>query len=348
MTDFTTQLLQWYKLHKRPLPWRETTDPYKIWISEIILQQTQVVQGTGYYFKFLKHYPNVKALANAEEDEVLRLWQGLGYYSRARNLHKAAKTIVKDFETTFPDNYTDLLSLNGIGPYTAAAIASFAYNLPYAVIDGNVYRFLSRLKGIDTPIDSNEGKKQFDDLANALLNKKDPANHNQAMMEMGATVCKPKNPDCLKCPFHVDCAAYQTGQVDNLPVKSKKTKQRHRYFHYFWVYSGENKVMIHKRDGKDIWQNLYQLPLYESSKKLTAKHFEKKVSGSFKLLKETKHILSHQIIHAGFFLTDKESLQKLGLSQYEEINVSKCVNYAFPQLVVNFLNEQNLPGYVHD
>lgn len=340
MTEFGHQLLHWYHTYKRNLPWRETSDPYKIWVSEIILQQTQVAQGTAYYHSFITNFPNVQSLANASEDDILRLWQGLGYYSRARNMHHAAKTIVNKYNAKFPNTYKDILDLKGIGPYTAAAIASFSFNLPHAVLDGNVYRFLSRIMGIDTPIDSTEGKKQFEELAQQLLDKTNPSDHNQAMMEMGAIVCKPKKPECDSCPFQKDCVAFQTGRVLDLPIKSKKVKQRNRYFNYFLVRTEKDTLLINKRIEKDIWQNLYQLPLIESTRQRSAKYFTTETSGAIELVKETKHILSHQIIHARFFSTDRKTLHKLGLTEQKEINLNSFKEYAYPQLVANFLNEQ--------
>ncbi|MCU4163355.1 A/G-specific adenine glycosylase [Carboxylicivirga caseinilyticus] len=344
MTDFGTRLLDWYNNNYRNLPWRQTTDPYKIWISEIILQQTRVAQGLDYYHRFIDNFPNVQSLAQANEEQVLRLWQGLGYYSRARNLHQAAKTIVEKHNSQFPNTYKEILNLKGIGTYTAAAIASFAFQLPYAVLDGNVYRFISRIKGIDTPIDSTEGKKRFTELANELLNTNEPAHHNQAMMEMGAVICKAQSPECDQCPFQTDCVAFLTGQIPNLPVKSKKISQRHRYFNYFLV-DETDTLYIQQRNGKDIWQNLYQLPLIESEKKLSANFFKKQINEKVKLLNETKHILSHQIIHSSFFLTTTNAIEKLGINDYQTVKKAECINYPFPQLVVNFFNEQNIPGY---
>ncbi len=345
MTDFGTTLQEWYNINGRPLPWRKTSDPYRIWISEIILQQTQVIQGTSYYHRFLDAFPNIDALALASEDEVLRQWQGLGYYSRARNLHFTAKTVVEKYDSNFPSSHEEIIKLKGIGPYTAAAIASIAFGLPYPVLDGNVYRFLSRLKGISTPIDSAEGKKKFEKLANEILNIKNPANHNQAMMEMGALVCRPKNPTCDECPFHDECLAYQTGTIMEFPIKSKKIKQRTRYFNFFLIQPKANEIMIDKRNGKDIWQNLYQLPLIESDEKLSEKQLNRKTGIQANLISETKHILSHQIIYTRFFAADKTSIDQFENNNFEQINTSKCESYAFPQLVVNFLKEQKLPGY---
>ncbi|MCU4173640.1 A/G-specific adenine glycosylase [Carboxylicivirga sp. N1Y90] len=340
--DFRKQLIDWYLAMHRPLPWRQTNDPYKIWISEIILQQTQVIQGTAYYHRFIDTFPNVQELAKANEDKVLKLWEGLGYYSRARNLHTAAKMIVADFNGIFPNDYKSIISLKGIGPYTAAAIASFAFKLPYAVIDGNVYRFISRLHGITTPIDTTEGKKLFEQKASELLNPKQPDLHNQAMMEMGATVCKATAPLCNDCVFNKECVAYQTGQHLELPIKIKKVKQRHRYFNYFLI-NNEEGIILNQRTKSDIWQKLYELPLFESSKKLSASQLKKDFQESFKMIAEIKHILSHQIIHARFFRTNIKILDKIPNKGMTFFNTHKHKDYAFPQLIVNFLNEQDLP-----
>ena len=221
MDFFAKRLIKWYNFNKRELPWRSTSDPYKIWLSEIILQQTQVNQGLSYYLKFVEEFQTVKDLAKAPADKVMKLWQGLGYYSRARNLHEAAKNIVNEHKGEFPKAYEDIRALKGVGDYTAAAIASIAYNLPYAVVDGNVYRVLSRIFGIETPIDSTSGKKEFNELANELLTKKNPADYNQAIMEFGALYCRPKNPDCTNCIFNDKCEAYRLNKINLLPVKSK-------------------------------------------------------------------------------------------------------------------------------
>lgn len=304
-------LINWYNTNKRDLPWRETTDPYRIWISEIILQQTRVVQGLAYYNRFMERFPDVVSLAMAHEDEVLKYWQGLGYYSRARNLHKAAKTIVSDFNGIFPDSHADILKLSGVGHYAAAAIASFAYNQPYAVLDGNVFRVVARLFGVHTAIDSTEGKKEFAKLTEQLLDKKNPATHNQAIMEFGALQCTPQQPGCADCPLNQHCRALDLGEVDLLPVKEKKTKVRDRYFNYFFVRCGE-KTFLHKRVAKDIWQNLYELPLVEADRLFETDDLfanndlmplwndisEVEILGTHI---DFKHILSHQRIYARFF-----------------------------------------------
>lgn len=258
--SFSMVLQLWYSQHGRDLPWRHTKDAYLIWVSEIIMQQTQVVQGLDYYLRFVERFPNVESLAAAEEDDVMRLWQGLGYYSRARNMQRAARQVV-DMKC-FPRNYEAIRSLCGVGDYTAAAIASFAFDLPYAVVDGNVYRVLSRYFGIDTPIDTSAGKKAFASLAQHLLDETHPAMHNQAIMDFGALVCTPRSAGCHDCPLACSCVAFASGMVDSLPVKSHSIKVRHRYLIYIYTRFGD-KLIIHKRGKDDIWAGLYEFPLIE-------------------------------------------------------------------------------------
>src|SRR5690606_4230898 len=241
---FSKILNHWYSSNKRELPWRQTTNPYAIWLSEIILQQTQVIQGLPYYESFLKEFPTVFSLANAEESKVLKLWQGLGYYSRARNLHAAAKHIVNQYDGVFPNNYKTLLTLKGVGDYTASAIASICFNEPTAVVDGNVYRVLSRYFGIDTPINSTKGIKAFKMLATSVMDAKNPSEYNQAIMEFGAIQCKPKNPDCKICPLHRSCAALEKKFVNVLPVKLNKTKVNTKYFNFLVVLSSDHKTLL--------------------------------------------------------------------------------------------------------
>ncbi len=262
---FWNALLTWHSTHHRPLPWKGEKNPYLVWLSEIILQQTRVEQGLPYFEKFKAAYPTVTDLANAPEDEVMKLWEGLGYYSRARNLHAAAKHIANELEGKFPGTYEGIRLLKGVGPYTAAAIASFAFDLPHAVVDGNVYRVLSRCFGIEEPIDSTAGKKLFAKLAQEILENAgtNPGSFNQAMMDFGATHCMPKVPKCGECPMQSKCIAFQKNRVDKLPVKSKKLVRRQRFFNYFLFHS-EGKIFIKKRTGEDIWQNLYDFPLIES------------------------------------------------------------------------------------
>ena len=263
MNRFSETLIEWYGANGRDLPWRKTSDPYRIWISEIVLQQTRVAQGMDYFRRFMERFPDVTALAEAPEDEVMRCWQGLGYYSRARNLHEAARSM----NGRFPDTYQGVRALKGVGDYTAAAICSFAYQMPYAVVDGNAYRVLARYWGIDTPIDSTEGKKLFARLAQELLDPRRPALHNQAIMDFGALQCTPQSPACRKCPLADSCQALASGQVDRLPVKRHKTQVTERYFYYIYVRAGAC-TYLHKRQGADIWQNLYELPLLELSGRL--------------------------------------------------------------------------------
>lgn len=296
---------QHYIKHKRALPWRNTKKPYHIWVSEVILQQTRVEQGTPYYIRFITSFTDVKALAKAEEDGVLKIWQGLGYYSRARNMHAAAKQVATEFGGQFPTKYADLLKLKGVGPYTAAAIASICADEPVAAIDGNVLRVLSRLFNETTPIDCGPGKKRYQILAEKLLDVNDPGDHNQAMMEFGATVCTPKKPLCMECPVQEDCLALRNGTVDALPAKTKKLKKRTRHFHYFHIGSN-NAVYMRKRIEKDIWQNMYELPMLECSEAippedafaifLRGEGFSAKKSTLLSTHGPIRHLLTHQTL----------------------------------------------------
>ena len=265
---FSEILIHWYHTKKRDLPWRKTKDPYKIWLSEVILQQTRVAQGSPYYEKFVENYPTVRALANADEQEVLRLWQGLGYYSRARNMYATAKIVVNDFDGIFPDNYEGLLKLKGIGPYTAAAIASFAFDEKVAVVDGNVFRVLARVFGIETDISSHEAKNIFSELANKLISTESPSTYNQAIMEFGAIHCTPSNPDCMYCVFADSCVANAKGMQTILPIKSKKVKVRNRFFDYF-VIEHNGTFLMHQRPEGDVWTGLNDFYLVENEEKLS-------------------------------------------------------------------------------
>ncbi len=306
-----SRLIDWYLEYKRDLPWRNTSDPYKIWISEIILQQTRVDQGLSYYLRFVERFPDVFALALAEEDEVLKYWQGLGYYSRARNLHASAKMIVDKYNGEFPQKYEDVLHLKGVGEYTAAAIVSFAWNQPYPTVDGNVFRFLSRLLAINEPIDTGAGKKIFTEIAGMLIDKKRPDLFNQAIMEFGALQCVPVSPDCYNCPFVPKCIAYATQTVNLLPVKQGKTKVEDRYLYYFHIKQGKDTYLT-KRKGKGVWFNLYEFPMVESE---TALEFsELQMDSRFQtifcnaegmkfhlVMENKKHILSHRRLFASFY-----------------------------------------------
>jgi A/G-specific adenine glycosylase len=262
--EFSNSLINWYLQNKRDLPWRNTVNPYPIWLSEIMLQQTRVAQGLPYFMAFMEAFPTVFDLANAEEEQVLKLWQGLGYYSRARNLHATAKYIATELKGDFPPNYDQLLQLKGVGEYTAAAIASFAYNEPVAVVDGNVFRVLSRYFNVDSDISDGKTKKEFQNLAQQLLPKNNAALFNQAIMEFGALQCVPKNPNCENCIFSSSCAALQHKKVNTLPVKSKKTKVTNKYFNYLILKDVQGNFVVQKREGKGIWENLYEFPLIET------------------------------------------------------------------------------------
>jgi A/G-specific adenine glycosylase len=342
MHPISEKLITWYKKHKRDLPWRNINDPYKIWLSEIILQQTQVIQGLNYYIKFIESFPTVNDLANAPEDKVMRLWQGLGYYSRARNLHAAAKTIKTNHKGKFPNTYESIKELKGVGDYTAAAISSFAFGLPHAVVDGNVYRVLSRLFNINTPINSTQGKKDFQLLANELLNKKQPALYNSGIMEFGALWCKPQNPKCEECPLQEHCLAFEKNTVSLLPVKNKKIKIKNRYLHYF-IFNYKNNVYIQKRIEKDIWQNLYEFYLIETSEPTSDTEIlkNKTLKGIAKdfdvtsIIPAKKHILSHQHIYAIFYeLTIKTPIKSKSLIKIKRSDLN---DFGLPQLINKYL-----------
>jgi len=261
---FTDTLMKWHeRSNKREMPWKGEKDPYKIWLSEVILQQTRVEQGWDYYTRFIKKYPTIGHLAGANDQEVFKLWEGLGYYNRCKNLLYTAREIVKDRKGKFPDQYEAILSLKGVGPYTAAAIASFAYNLPYAVVDGNVFRVLSRYFGVEEAIDSAKGKNLFTTLANKVLSKTKAGLYNQAIMDFGATVCKPFAPACTACPLQKNCIAFSEGKVNQLPVKEKSLQRKHRWFYYF-LFEHDGKLLVHQRTAKDIWQNLFEFYLLEA------------------------------------------------------------------------------------
>lgn len=343
----TTEIIEWYKKNGRTLPWRQTTDPYKIWISEIILQQTRVRQGLDYYVRFIETFPTIQALASASQQEVMRLWQGLGYYSRARNLMYAAQQIVTEYCGIFPDNYEDIRKLKGVGEYTAAAIASFAFRLPYATIDGNVFRILSRLFNCNLPIDSSKGRNYFFALAQELIEPNTPDLFNQATMELGATVCSPKNPKCTLCPLSTRCLAKACNTIEELPVKQGKTKIRSRYFNYLHLEFQEN-IIISQRNEKDIWNSLYEFPLIESDMPISIEQLlatpylrSLMIQGILHFQKKTlmpKHQLSHQSIHATFY---RFSLSKKPtLTPQEKLIPSDQINaYPIPKLIERYLKQ---------
>lgn len=343
---FTKKLLEWYDPKDRPMPWKEEKNPYFIWLSEIILQQTRVEQGLSYYLKFKKNYPTVFDLANAPEDELMKHWEGLGYYSRARNLHAAAKYIASDLKGEFPTTYENILSLKGVGNYTASAIASFAYNLPYAVVDGNVYRVLSRFFGIDTPTDSTEGKKMIGALAQEVLDEKNAARYNQVIMDFGATVCKPKGAICNKCPLNRKCVALRDERVGELPIKLKKIKKKKRYFHYLVIQKG-TKVFIRKRTEKDIWKNLYEYPMIETQKELDEKNllkqkdflkiFFEQFYGILSISDSYKQQLTHRSIFARFVEIEVKDDFIITENDWLCIEKKEIRNFAFPKVIDLYL-----------
>ena len=319
--NFSKTILNWYAINGRELPWRQTTNPYAIWLSEVTMQQTRIAQGTAYWERFMKRWPNVHELAKATEDEVLREWQGLGYYSRARNLHKAAQQIVG--LGRFPQTYKELKQLKGIGEYTAAAISSISFAEPVAVVDGNVYRVFARYFGIDTPIDSTEGKKVFKAMAQEYLPKEAPAAYNQGLMDFGAIQCTPTSPNCEVCPLIDTCFAANNNKVADLPVKAKKTKQRERHFSFIYIRCN-GETAIRRRGAGDIWQGLWELP----TKELLGNAIE----NATLIKKNVKHILTHQIIFADFYLLETNVPPTLP-ADYIWIKESEIERYALPRLI---------------
>ncbi len=339
--NFSNKILQWYHENKRDLPWRETTDPYKIWLSEIMLQQTRVAQGMPYYLKFIEHFPRVHDLANATEEKVLKLWQGLGYYSRARNLHTTAKMVVSEYGGSFPNTYIELLNLKGVGDYTASAISSICFDEPQPVVDGNVYRVLARYFGIDLPINSSEGTKYFKTLAREVMHEENIRDYNQGIMEFGAIQCAPKNPHCLHCPLNERCIALQENKIDSLPVKINKTKVRNRFFNYLVVLDAKEKTILRQRKGKGIWQNLWEFPLLESENKLNKKHVEERLPDLLGIKgvqevycfneKTIVHKLSHQHLHSHFWIVEANTVLNDGISW------RKLEDYPVPVLIADFI-----------
>lgn len=344
---FTETILHWYAAHRRELPWRNISDPYRIWVSEIILQQTRVAQGYDYYLRFVNAFPTVEALALASEDEVLRLWQGLGYYSRARNLHAAARQVVA--QGHFPTDYAGVRALKGVGDYTAAAICSFAYGLPLAVVDGNVYRVLSRYFGVDEPIDTGKGKKQFAALAQSLLPAHNVADYNQGLMDFGALQCVPASPDCAACPLADSCRANELKCVADWPVKSHRTKVAERYYIYIGVSTSEG-IWLHRRGAGDIWQGLYEWPLLEfdhaatwlevQSHPFILNHLPE--GGTWKqLARQCKHVLTHRVIWADcYWFTCPHPLPPP--PGFIVVQPDEMERYAMPRLLLRFLQSPNI------
>ncbi|MDC0204727.1 A/G-specific adenine glycosylase [Flavobacteriales bacterium] len=344
--DFSNTLIEWYQLNKRDLPWRNTTSAYHIWLSEIILQQTRIDQGLPYYLEFINTFPSIEKLASAKEDDILKLWQGLGYYSRARNLHYTAKEIVNNYNGKFPKDYNKLLELKGVGSYTAAAIASFAFNLPYAVVDGNVIRLLSRVFGIAIPFDTTKGKKQFQQLAQHLLIEQEAVVYNQAIMEFGALQCKPKSPNCSICPMQELCLAYHSRDINAFPVRSKKVKVKERFLHFLMIQT-DNGICVGKRK-LGIWKGLYEFPFLEFSDNLPDSQVIKsdgwkKLFGQHNLeikLDSTNftHQLSHQKIHAKFW---KIKVNKFSIKGYPKVELKALEKYPVSRLMEKYLKTIN-------
>ncbi len=346
--DFSAAIIDWYLINKRDLPWRMTSDPYRIWVSEIILQQTRVNQGLDYYLRFISLFPDIGTLATASEDKVMKAWQGLGYYSRARNLHNAAKMILNNYQGKFPENYQEISALKGIGEYSAAAIASNAFNLPYPVVDGNVMRLMARLKGIEEPVNATKGNKLIRELMEKLIDRQQPGIFNQAVMEFGALICTPKQPACEKCLFREKCVAFQSGKVRDLPLKKPKSNSKKRYFNYLVILGREKngmKTWLHKRTAEDIWKNLYEFPMIETDSSLTLKQLKRSVSfknimqnNNYQLLSESvtiRHILTHRELLAKFYIL---RCDEFSTDKYLKISFDRIHEYPVPRLLDRFIH----------
>ena len=345
---FSKTLLTWNKYeNKRQMPWKGESNPYRVWISEIILQQTRVQQGLDYYNRFIKAFPDIKSLATADENEVYKLWEGLGYYSRCKNLMISAKQIYYERNGEFPRDYEEIIALKGIGSYTAAAIASFAFNLPYAVLDGNVFRVLSRFFGIEIPVNTTEGKKYYGKLAQLLLDKKNPGVYNQALMDFGAVVCKPAAPLCLECPLQKKCIAFQQKKVDVLPINTKKLTLKNRFFNYLLVHY-KNSFYVHKRTNKDIWENLYEFILVETDELLNEKAVNEQIRqilnpGNYTISfisAEKSQRLTHQIITGRFIHIEVN--EPVFYKDYFPADKSQLKLLPFPKLVTSYLKDKNV------
>jgi A/G-specific adenine glycosylase len=348
--DFVAEIIKWYTLNRRNLPWRETKDPYKIWISEIILQQTRVDQGLPYYYKFIDKFPNVKSLAKAKEQEVLKYWQGLGYYSRARNLHFAASQILTLFNGKFPEKYNEIIKLKGIGEYTAAAISSFSFNEAKPVLDGNVYRIISRYFGVELPIDKPSTKKVFYEILNELIKNSPPALFNQAIMEFGSLQCKPVNPDCQQCALNISCFAFKNEAVNRLPFKEKKAKVK-TLFIYYLIIKNKDRLIFRKRENKGIWKNMYDFPAIESETMRNAKQLDVEIKKRY-LLKDnfkiclnetpTHHVLSHRKLLVYFIeFADLDYKNFPNEKDLEWHNAKTAIKLPLPRLIDKYLKSKN-------
>jgi len=348
---FTISLLHWNLTeNKREMPWKGEKDPYKIWLSEIILQQTRVEQGRDYYQRFIQAFPTITELAEAADDRVFKLWEGLGYYTRCRNLLASARFIAYERKGKFPDNYKDILELKGVGPYTASAIASFAFSLPHAVIDGNVIRVLSRVFGIAASLKEPSTVKLYSRLADELLDKNNPAGYNQAIMDFGAVVCKPRQPLCETCPIQADCEAFKHGWVNSLPVKTPKPGKRKRYFHYI-LFHHNGKVYCRKREGKDIWQNLFEFYLFETDrlfswkKLLSTPVFNDMLKGTEYQLLNTSPVYKQQLTHqelSGRFIEISVDRKPKGLDDFHAVAENQLSTIAMPRFILSYLHEKNV------
>jgi A/G-specific adenine glycosylase len=348
-------LQQWYTIQKRDLPWRKTVSPYLIWLSEVILQQTRVAQGIDYYLRFTSRYPRIEDMANAPLDDILKLWQGLGYYTRARNMHETAKFIVNNLNGVFPESFEGLLKLKGIGKYTAAAIASISYKEPVSVVDGNVFRVLARFYGIDEPIDTARGRLMFEERAEGILDRANPDIHNQAMMELGALVCVPRNPRCDACPLEKECVARARNIIDLLPLKSDKKQQRNRYFNYLFLHNS-GITWLNKRTGKDIWHSLYEFPLIETDSPVNREELtalpgwnelfgtsEYKINGS---PQKYKHQLSHQTLHCTFYNIDVSEPLVDYRQAFLKTEIGNLGLYPVPRLIENYIEDMKQQGRI--
>ncbi len=352
----SSELQQWYAIHKRDLPWRTTKAAYRIWLSEVMLQQTRVAQGINYYLKFTLRYPVIQDMANAPLDEILKLWQGLGYYTRARNMHETAKFVVNNLNGLFPDSFEVLVKLKGIGKYTAAAVASICGREPVAVVDGNVLRVLARYYGIHEPVNSVQGRQVFEDRAFSILDRENPGIHNQAVMELGALVCLPRNPACGNCPLQMECVAYNRGIIDLLPLKSDKKAQKIRYFNYIFLHDGMH-TWLNKRTGKDIWHSLYEFPMIETSGPVTCEELSSlpewnELLGGASAIRMNakqhryKHQLSHQTLHCAFYIAEvgepaagyKKSLLKTGIDD--------LALFPVPRIIEKYLSDLKQEGTI--
>lgn len=343
---FTPVLMQWHATdNRREMPWKGEKDPYRIWLSEVILQQTRVEQGMAYYNRFISTYPTLKNLAEASDQAVFKLWEGLGYYSRCRNLLATARKLVAEYDGHFPRSYHQLLQLKGIGPYTAAAIASFAFNLPHAVLDGNVFRVLSRYLGIDTPIDGTAGKQLFAQKAQQMLDPHNPGAYNQAIMDLGATICKPASPLCGNCPLRPSCKAYSTGMVNQLPVKEKTLSRRLRWFTYF-VFEHHGRILVSERKGRDIWQHLFEFYLVETEKmepwaeKSVHEWLQQQLDIADAVITAHSPLITQQLTHQqirGQFIHIQLSAMPALLKKRQWIKRTELETLPFPKLITGYL-----------